>query len=82
MMPVRNDGTEMPTSEITCSHCAGHVLRLMPAYTPSGMPTPSASTAAHSASSSVAGTRDRSTRLTGSRLRYEMPKSPRTASPR
>ena len=82
MMPVRNDGTEMPTSETTCSTCAGHALRLMPAYTPIGMPTQSASSAAHSASSSVAGTRENNTRPTGSRLRYEIPKSPRTASPR
>ena len=69
MIPVRNEGMEMPMSETTCSSCAPHALRRMPAYTPIGMPTPSASTAAHRDSSSVAGTRDISTWLTGSMLR-------------
>ena len=56
-MPMRKVGSDTPSSDPASSSCDSMLLRLS-AYTPSGTPTTSASTAATSDSSSVAGRRD------------------------
>ena len=56
-MPIRNVGRLTPTSEAASSTCDSQLLRRNAVYTPSGMPTKSASSAADVASSMVAGSR-------------------------
>ena len=55
---MRKVGSDTPSSDPASSSCDSMLLRLSAVYTPSGTPTTSASTAATSDSSSVAGRRD------------------------
>ena len=73
---MRKVGSDTPSSDPASSSCDSMLLRLSAVYTPSGTPTTSASTAATSDSSSVAGRRDLSKVETGSLWRREMPKLP------
>ena len=58
-MPIRNVGSETPSSEIVMKTWLRKVPRRSAEYTPIGMPISSARSAATSASSSVAGKRSR-----------------------
>ena len=56
-MPIRNVGSEIPTSEAASRTCDNQEFRRSAVYTPGGMPTTIARVAAANASSSVAGRR-------------------------
>ena len=78
-MPIRKVGSDTPSSDTVMSTWLMNVPRRSAAYTPMGMPTTSASTAATSASSSVAGKRSAIRRDTLAPWRRLRPNSPCTA---
>ncbi len=75
-MPIRKVGKDTPNSEIVMKTWLRKVPRLSAAYTPMGMPTSSASTAATMDSSSVAGKRSAIRRETLAPWRRLRPNSP------
>ena len=75
-MPIRNVGSDTPSSEIVMNTWLRNVPRRSAAYTPIGMPISSASSAAIRASSSVAGKRSAIRRDTLAPWRRLKPNSP------
>ncbi len=80
-MPIRNVGSDTPSSDNVMNTCEPKRPRRNAVYTPNGMPTTSAITAADSASSIVAGKRSTISEDTLRPWRRLKPNSPRTALP-
>ena len=80
-MPMRKVGSDTPMRDAVSRKRETQESRLSAVYTPIGMPTKSAISAAHAASSSVAGSLSTSSVDTGRPRRSEMPKLPCTALP-
>ena len=79
-MPIRKVGSDTPIRETVISTCESHVWRCRPVYTPMGTPSASAKSADRTASSRVAGIRERIMSATGFLCWYEMPKSKAAAA--
>src|SRR6516162_6882611 len=78
-MPSQNVGIEMPTKPQTMLRLSRRLRGRNPAIVPTSMPIGTATTIDASASSSVAGRRRRISRVTLAPVRYDRPRSPRTA---
>ena len=81
-MPIRNVGSETPTSDSASSICESQVFRRNAVYTPIAMPAITANDAAINESSSVAGSRSMISLETGCAWRRLRPNSPCSALPR
>ena len=81
-MPVQKIGIECPSSVTTRTMWSVGLFFRTAAQTPSGMPSPAPNRIAKVASSIVAGITAAMSSATGCPVRSEVPKSPRSVSPR
>ena len=81
-MPVQKIGIECPSSVTTRTMWSVGLFFRTAAQTPSGMPSPAPNRMAKVASSIVAGITAAMSSATGCPVRSEVPKSPRSVSPR
>ena len=81
MMPSQKFGTLRPQSETPLASTSQAVLRRSAANTPAGSASARATRSERHASSRVIGSFIATVRATGSRVRIDSPRSPRSASP-
>src|SRR5690606_3356398 len=79
--PDQKTGMEMPNKETTVARWARHELRPVAADTPMGTPTATAPPRLSTIRANVLGRREKISVMTGSLVRSDVPKSPRTKSP-